>query len=64
MDKFKLLSVAAIFVLLACNSTPQGHTTNYNAEGSLESPKPSGCVSISNLSNGQNPVDIFTGLNN
>ncbi|TDR23680.1 hypothetical protein [Marinicella litoralis] len=37
--------------------------TNHEAAGNLESPKPSGCVQISNLTSQQNPVDIFTGLN-
>lgn len=63
MDKLKIISVLAIISLSACNSTPQSNVQNYNAKGNLESPKPSGCVSVNQLSNNQNPVDIFTGLN-
>ena len=62
MDKLKILGVLAVLSLTACNSTPQSNTTNYNAKGNLESPKPSGCVAVNKLSNKQNPVDIFTGL--
>ncbi|KGK01518.1 hypothetical protein [Thalassotalea sp. ND16A] len=36
--------------------------TNYKAKGSLESPKQATCTSIDNLTNDQNPADIFTGL--
>ena len=63
MDKLKIISVLAIFSLSACNSTPQSNISNYNAKDNLESPKPSGCVAANQLSNQQNPVDIFTGLN-
>lgn len=62
MDKFKVISVLAVLVLAGCNSTPKNNISNYNANGNLESPKPSGCVSINQLTNQQNPVDIFTGL--
>lgn len=62
MDKSKVISVLAVLVLAACNSTPKSNITDYSAKGNLESPKPSGCVSINQLSNQQNPVDIFTGL--
>jgi hypothetical protein len=63
MDKLKIIGVWAVVLLSACNSTPQSNVSNYNAKGNLESPKPSGCVAVNQLSNQQNPVDIFTGLN-
>ncbi|MEF1331004.1 hypothetical protein [Vibrio sp. M260121] len=58
-----IIGVLAVLSLSACNSTPQHNVSSYNAQGNLESLKPSGCVEISQLSNQQNPVDIFTGLN-
>lgn len=63
MDKFKLIGFLAVFSLTACNSTPHSNVTNYYSKGNLESPLPSSCVAIDRLSNKQNPVDIFTGLN-
>lgn len=62
MEKLKLLSILGVFLVSACNSTPQSNTQNYIAKGNLESPKPSGCVAINQLSSEQNPVDIFGGL--
>jgi hypothetical protein len=63
MDKLKIIGVLVVLSLTACNSTPKSNVSNYNAKGNLESPKPSGCVAVNQLSNQQNPVDIFTGLN-
>ncbi|WP_198387126.1 hypothetical protein [Shewanella marisflavi] len=63
MDNLKIISIMAVISLSACNSIPQSNISNYNAKGNLESPKPSGCVAVNQLSNQQNPVDIFTGLN-
>jgi hypothetical protein len=44
-------------------SSTQNNITSYESAGNLESPKPSGCVQINSITNQQNPVDIFTGLN-
>ncbi|AOE49653.1 hypothetical protein [Kangiella sediminilitoris] len=63
MGKFIIVTTLSALALAACSSTPTRSVTNYQAQGNLESPKPSGCVEISKLSNEQNPVDIFTGLN-
>ena len=63
MDKLIIVGFLAVLSLSACKSTPQNNVSNYNAKGNLESPKPSGCVEVNQLSNQQNPVDIFTGLN-
>lgn len=62
MDKLKIIAVLATLSLSACNSTPQNNVSNYYAKGNLESPSPSGCVAVNQLSNQQNPVDIFIGL--
>ena len=63
MDKRVIFGTLTAFLLSACNSTPKSHVSNYEAAGNLASPKPAGCVSISDLSTKQNPVDIFIGLN-
>lgn len=63
MDRKIILATVSALLLSACNSTPKSNVTNYEAAGNLESPKPAGCVSVGELSNKQNPVDIFTGLN-
>lgn len=63
MDRKVFFGTVTALMLSACNSTPQDNATNYEATGNLESPKPARCVPISELSNKQNPVDIFTGLN-
>ena len=63
MNKITVVAVLAAIVLSACNTTSPGNVTSFNAKGNLESNKPSGCVSITNLSNQQNPVDIFSGIN-
>lgn len=63
MDRKIILLALSALLLSACNSTPKSSVTNYEASGNLESPKPTGCVSVAELSNTQNPVDIFTGLN-
>ena len=63
MDRKIILGTVTALMMSACNSTPEGNVTNYEAAGNLESPKPAGCVSVGKLSNKQNPVDIFTGLN-
>ena len=56
------MTVAAL-VLSACSSASQNNVTNYESAGNLESPKPAKCGSVVELSNKQNPVDIFSGLN-
>ena len=63
MDRKIILATVSALLLSACNSTSKSNLTNYEAAGNLESPKPAGCVSVSELSNKQNPVEIFTGLN-
>lgn len=63
MRKFIIVTTFSALMLAACSSPPTSSVTNYQAQGNLESPKPSGCVGISRLSNEQNPVDIFAGLN-
>lgn len=63
MDKLKYIVLALIVSISGCASSTNNNSTNYVSVGNLESPKPSGCVEISSLSNKQNPVDIFTGLN-
>lgn len=63
MDRKILLATISTLLLSACNSIPKSNVSNYEATGNLESPKPAGCVSVGELSNKQNPVDIFTGLN-
>jgi hypothetical protein len=63
MDKLKIIGLLAVILLTACNSTPKSNVSNYNAKGNLESANSSGCVAINQLSNQQNPVDIFNGLN-
>ncbi len=63
MDSKIILAFVSALLLSACNSTPKSNVSNYEAAGNLESPKPAGCISVGELSNKQNPVDIFTGLN-
>ena len=63
MDKFKCILLALIVSISGCAFSTKNNITNYESTGNLESPKPSGCVEISGLTNQQNPVDIFTGLN-
>lgn len=63
MDRKIILVTIAALLLSACNSTQKSNVANYEVAGNLESPKPAGCVSVGELSNKQNPVDIFTGLN-
>lgn len=63
MDSKIILAIVSALLLSACNSTPKSNVSNYEAAGNLESPKPAGCISVGELSNKQNPVDIFTGLN-
>ncbi|SDZ78050.1 hypothetical protein [Microbulbifer marinus] len=63
MGKFIIFTTLSALFLSACSSTPTSSVSSYQTQGNLESPKPSGCVEISRLSNEQNPVDIFTGLN-
>jgi hypothetical protein len=63
MDRKIILATVLALLLSACNSTPTSNVTNYETAGNLESPNPVGCVSVGGLSNKQNPVDIFTGLN-
>lgn len=63
MDRKIILGTISALLLSACNATPKNNVLNYEANGNLESPQPAGCVSIAELSNRQNPVDIFTGLN-
>lgn len=63
MEKKVILGTLTAFLLSACNSTAKSHVSNYEAAGNLASPKPAGCVSISEVSTKQNPVDIFIGLN-
>lgn len=60
----KIISGVVVFLLLTlCSTSTLANVTNYETEGNLESPKPAGCISVSELTNQQNPVDIFTGLN-
>ncbi|HAU06500.1 MAG TPA: hypothetical protein DCS49_01755 [Gammaproteobacteria bacterium] len=63
MDRKIILAALSALILSACNSTLTNNVTNYEAAGNLESPKPAGCISVAELSNTQNPVDIFTRLN-
>lgn len=63
MDRKIIVGTLTALFLSACNSTSNSNVSNYEADRNLESPKPAGCVPVSELSNKQNPVDIFTGLN-
>jgi hypothetical protein len=63
MDRKIILGTVTALMLSACNSTPKSNATNYEATGNLESSKSAECISMAELSNTQNPVDIFTGLN-
>ncbi|MCO7188581.1 MULTISPECIES: hypothetical protein [unclassified Pseudoalteromonas] len=63
MDRKIILAALSALLISACNSTPKSSVTNYEADGSLGSTRPAKCVSVAELSNTQNPVDIFTGLN-
>lgn len=62
--KAKIISSIVVSMLLTvCNTSAQANVTNYEAKGNLESPSPAGCIKVNELTNQQNPVDIFTGLN-
>ncbi|WP_242521877.1 hypothetical protein [Motiliproteus sp. SC1-56] len=50
-------------MISACSSTDQ-KVVNYEAEGNLSRSKSIQCKPISQLSNKNNPVDIFTGIAN
>lgn len=63
MDRTIIMAVISALLMSACNSTSKSNVSNYEAAGNLESPQPSACVSVGELTNKQNPVDIFTGLN-
>ncbi|WP_448546448.1 hypothetical protein [Thalassotalea fusca] len=63
MDRKIILATVSALLLSACNSTSKSNISNYEATGNLKSPKPAGCVSVDELTNKHNPVDIFTGLN-
>ncbi|WP_082828098.1 MULTISPECIES: hypothetical protein [unclassified Marinomonas] len=62
--KVKIISSIAVSILLTvCNISAQANVTNYESKGNLESPNPAGCIKVNELTNQQNPVDIFTGIN-
>jgi len=58
-----ILSIVVSILLAVYNTSVQANVTNYEAKGNLESPNPVGCIKVYELTNQQNPVDIFTGLN-
>lgn len=63
MDQRKIAILMAVFTTMsACHAAPRSQVIDYQAEGNLESPRPAGCVQVNELSNEQNPVDIFAGL--
>jgi hypothetical protein len=62
MDKITVLSIVATLIVSSCNSAPKANIKVYETVGILESTRPTGCIPVSELSNKQNPVNIFTGL--
>ncbi|WP_394173647.1 hypothetical protein [Thalassotalea litorea] len=63
MDRKVILGISTALILSLNNSLAQETVVNHEAPGNLESLSPSGCVAVNDLSNMQNPVDIFTGVN-
>ena len=63
MDRKLILGSLSALLLTACNSTPQSTVTNYEADENLASSQQIECVPVTELSNTNNPVDIFGGLN-
>ncbi len=59
--KKSLVIYTAILVLTACGST-DNKVVNYEAQGNLSHSQSMQCVEISEVSNKNNPVDIFIGL--
>lgn len=55
----KLLPMLFFLVFTSANA----EVKNIEAQGNLESPAPAECVTVKQLNNKQNPVDIFSGIN-
>ncbi|MGY0216371.1 hypothetical protein ACWJJH_03170 [Endozoicomonadaceae bacterium StTr2] len=62
MNKSLTGLLASLLFISGCQSTHNPATTGLQAERGLESPGPASCTAIDNLSNKQNPVDIFSGV--
>jgi hypothetical protein len=50
-----------VFIYITTISS-SAQVTNHEAKGNLESPNPIKCLEIENLTNQQNPADIFVGI--
>jgi hypothetical protein len=55
--KFTIL----VFIFITTVSSA-AQVTNHETKGNLESPNPTKCVKIANLTNQHNPADIFVGI--
>ncbi len=62
MKRNLLVTLIGVAFLSGCVSTQEGLVTNYTAEGNLQSPAPASCIDVTELSNTQNPADIFNGV--